>query len=71
MNVWIDLAAMRLARQKPVETFQALQQAVKIGGEAAMDALKQDKRFDPIRGTPASARSWGRLASVAQVPLRS
>ena len=52
MNVWIDLAAMRLARQKPVETFQALQQAVKIGGEAAMDALKQDKRFDPIRGTP-------------------
>ncbi len=52
MKGWIDLASFRLAGGKPEECVQALVQSVKVGGEEAKAALRQDARFAPIRNTP-------------------
>ena len=53
MNAWVDMAALRIAQQKPNELIQALQTATRIGGETAVERLRSDSRFDPIRQTPA------------------
>ncbi len=53
MNGWVDMAALRIAQQKPNELIKALQTATRIGGEAAVERLRTDTRFDPIRQTPA------------------
>lgn len=52
MKAWVDLAAVRLALQKPDECVQAVMQAIKVGGDEAKALLRQDKRFDAIRNTP-------------------
>jgi tetratricopeptide (TPR) repeat protein len=52
MKGWIDMAAYRLTGGKADECVQSMIQAIKVGGEEAKFALRQDARFTPIRNTP-------------------
>jgi tetratricopeptide (TPR) repeat protein len=60
MNAWLDLAATRIALQKTTEALKAAQQAVRVGGEAAQETLRKDKRFDPLRNIPAFRELLGK-----------
>ena len=59
MRGWIDLAAIRLALRRNDTAMQAVQQAVKVGHQAAITALRDDNRFDSIRTTPQFKRAVG------------
>jgi hypothetical protein len=50
--VWIDLAAIQAAMQKPNECMQSLRRAIELGGEPVRDIIRKDTRFNPIRETP-------------------
>lgn len=51
-RVWIDLAAVRLSRERPDEALQALQRAVQLGGEPVRDAVRRDPRFQALHPRP-------------------
>lgn len=48
-RVWVDLAALHVARQKQADFVQALRRAVELGGEPVRDAVRKDQRFDSVR----------------------
>ena len=51
-QAWIELAATQLALRQHQEMFNSLNQAVSVGGESARAALRDDTRFNTIRGAP-------------------
>jgi tetratricopeptide (TPR) repeat protein len=59
-RAWIDLATVRMILKNQEETIQALQQALRVGGEEAKQALREDRRFEPIRRTEAFQKLFGR-----------
>jgi tetratricopeptide (TPR) repeat protein len=50
---YIELAAVHMATRKYQESLQALQQAVKLGGESARRVIRSDERFKPIASSAA------------------
>ncbi len=51
-RAWVDLAAARVAMQKPAEALQALRRAVELGGEPVRDLARKDPRFGGLRNSP-------------------
>jgi tetratricopeptide (TPR) repeat protein len=51
-KVWIDLAAIQAAMQKPNECIQSVRRAIELGGEPVRDIIRKDQRFNPVRETP-------------------
>ncbi len=51
-RAWLDLAAVRLARDRPDDALRALQQAVRLGGTPVRDAVRRDPRFQPLHNRP-------------------
>ena len=52
MNGWLNLAAVRVALRHNEAALDAVQQAVRVGKETAISALREDTRFEPLRSTP-------------------
>ncbi len=48
-RVWLDLAALHVARGQQAEFGDALRRAVQLGGEPVRDAVRKDQRFDGVR----------------------
>jgi hypothetical protein len=53
VKAWLDLAAVQVVLQKPQDSLRSLQQAVRVGGDATRQTIKEDARFAPLRGAPA------------------
>ncbi len=53
MRGWIDLAAIQFALGRIDNGFTSLRQGVKVGGDTALTALREDPRFQPVRHLPA------------------
>ena len=52
MRGWLDLAAVRVAMRRNDAALVAVQQAVRVGKEAAVTVLREDARFNAVRQTP-------------------
>jgi tetratricopeptide (TPR) repeat protein len=52
-RIWVDLAAVQAVMQQNGPAMDSLRKAVEVGGEAARDVVRKDRRFDPIRETQA------------------
>jgi len=47
-SAWINLAALELYKRNLTEMFSDLKRAIDIGGDRAREAIRRDKRFQPI-----------------------
>jgi len=52
MNGWLNLAAVRVALRRNDAALAAVQEAVRVGKEAAISALRADSRLEPLRSMP-------------------
>ncbi len=59
MRGWLDLAAVRVAMRRNDAAMAAVQQAVRVGKEAAITVLREDSRFESLRGVPQFQRMMG------------
>ncbi len=59
MRGWLDLAAVRVAMRRNDAALLAVQQAVRVGKEAAVTVLREDARFEALRPTPQFQRVVG------------
>jgi thioredoxin-like negative regulator of GroEL len=50
---WIDLGAIRFMLRKNDQAIEALQQAIKVDKESALNTLRDDPRFVPFRSDPS------------------
>jgi tetratricopeptide (TPR) repeat protein len=64
-RAWVELAFAQLAMGQADPSLQSLIRAVSLGGEAVKEALRNDKRFDPIRNAPP----FQRLVTPEQLPM--
>lgn len=56
-RVWFDLACVRAAMGQNDEAFQALREAVAIGGEPMRELARRDGGLAPLRGAPEYAQA--------------
>jgi thioredoxin-like negative regulator of GroEL len=59
MRGWLDLAAVRVAMRRNDAALTAVQQAVRVGKEAAVTVLREDARFESLRPLPQFQRAVG------------
>ncbi|OGV84753.1 MAG: hypothetical protein A2340_04340 [Lentisphaerae bacterium RIFOXYB12_FULL_60_10] len=64
-KAWMDLSAIQLASQQTAEASRSLEQAIRCGGQEAMNVIYSDGRFAPIRDAAAS-----RSQNLFGLPLR-
>jgi tetratricopeptide (TPR) repeat protein len=68
MKGWLDLTAVQAALQKTDDALRSAQQAVRVGGEAARNVLREDKRFDLLRSLPAFRALAGSATPLLLAP---
>ncbi len=51
-RVWVDYAAIQVARQQNPQAIDALKKAIETGGEPVRDVVRKDRRFDALRESP-------------------
>jgi len=68
-EVWLDLAAVQLARGRRAEAMDTLRAALRAAGDAVRQGLTQDSRFAPLRGDPEFER-WLQRGNTVESGLR-